>query len=134
MLTAPQNLGTGDVTTDNRAAAHTPGPWHANYPNWVPWEGAICITSDLGHDIAWTTSGALTKPADARLIAAAPAMYKALQQCLGLLCEAGNLNNYRTLSDAELGKVWVETAKAAAAVLNEAGGVPERRQGHGAAP
>lgn len=42
----------------------------------------------------------------------------ALTHCLTVLCEAGDLNNYRTLSDVELGKLWVATAKEAAEALN----------------
>jgi len=44
---------------------------------------------------------------------------KLLKQNTGLLCESGNLNNYRNLSDEELGKAWVETAKRTAEFLNE---------------
>lgn len=43
----------------------------------------------------------------------------ALTHCLGLLCESGNLNNYRSLSDKELGRAWIETAREAATVLDE---------------
>lgn len=48
---------------------------------------------------------------------------KLLKQNTGLLCESGNLNNYRNLSDAELGKAWVETATRTAEFLNEIEGV-----------
>lgn len=47
---------------------------------------------------------------------------KLLKQNTGLLCESGNLNNYRNLSDEELGKAWVETAKCTAEFLNEVEG------------
>lgn len=53
-------------------ATHTPGPWHAHFPSWVPWEGAVCIGNDSGRDIAWTTADATIHTADAKLIAAAP--------------------------------------------------------------
>ena len=44
---------------------------------------------------------------------------KLLKQNGGLLCESGNLNNYRNLSDEELGRAWVATATLTAEFLNE---------------
>lgn len=48
---------------------------------------------------------------------------KLLKQNTGLLCESANLNNYRNLSDEELGKAWTETATRTASFLNEIEGI-----------
>ena len=41
----------------------------------------------------------------------------ALTQCLVLICETGDINNYRNLSDEELGRAWSGVAKMAAEAL-----------------
>lgn len=45
-------------------------------------------------------------------------LYDALTLVTGVLCESGDLNNYRNVSDEELGRMWIETAKHAAHLLN----------------
>lgn len=89
----------------------TPGPWLDRRDR---------INADNGALVAqfWTKPS----PADAALMVAAPDMYLALKHCLGILCESGDLNNYRNLSDAELGRAWTETAKEATIALNKAEG------------
>ena len=45
-------------------------------------------------------------------------MRTALTHCLGVLCEVADLNNYRNLSDEELGRAWNAAAKEAADALD----------------
>lgn len=54
----------------------------------------------------------------AGLTAAAATLRVALAQCAGVICESGNLNNYRNLSNDELGKLWISAATFAADTLN----------------
>lgn len=62
----------------------TPGPWHAHYPSWHPWENAIAISDGMGADICWTTTEpAHDAQANAHLIAAAPDLLNALILCEG---------------------------------------------------
>lgn len=49
--------------------------------------------------------------------AAAPALAEALEHALGLIVEFGDLNGFRNLSDAELGKAVVAVAEEARAAL-----------------
>lgn len=51
-------------------------------------------------------------------------LYDALKLVTGVLCESADLNNYRNLSDEELGRAWVETAKHAAHLMNLIDGLP----------
>jgi|SRR6185312_12608918 len=60
----------------------------------------------------------------ARMREHAADLYDALKLVLGVLCEAGDLNNYRNLSDEELGRVWITTAKHAGHLLNMIDGLP----------
>ncbi len=112
---------------------HTPGPWKADEPRFgyqmirqdpIDWDGhgyqAICT---VPQSTKGSHYGEMFR-ANARLIAAAPDLLAALTHCLGILCESGNLNNYRNLSDEELGKAWVAAAKEAAAAITKATGVP----------
>ncbi len=62
-------------------------------------------------------------PDIARMRESAPELYRALRQCLGVLCEAGDLNNYRNLTDEELGRVWIATARQAGNLLNKIDGL-----------
>jgi hypothetical protein len=117
-------------------AKHTPGPWQAckggDCQCGMIWDatgnGLVAVAQGAREHLKEDGSGPDCVPTDeaqkanARLIAAAPKLLKALNQCLGILCESGNLNNYRNLSDEELGKAWIEAAKHAAEVLNEAEG------------
>ena len=117
-------------------AEHTPGPWAQldGFPDIIVPEsdrnlanGGSIHAYDYGtryaRQIAKVFKGDFLEgnPKDtARLIAKAwliPELVEALTHCLGLLCESGNLNNYRNLSDQELGRAWVETANEARAAL-----------------
>lgn len=51
-------------------------------------------------------------------------LYDALKLTTGVLCESGDLNNYRNLSDDELGRMWIDTAKHAGHLLNLIDGLP----------
>ena len=51
-------------------------------------------------------------------------LYDALRLVTGVLCEVGDLNNYRNLTDQELGRMWVQTAKHAGYLLNLIDGLP----------
>jgi len=63
-------------------------------------------------------------PDPERLQENAAALYRALRRCLGILCESANLNNYRNLSDEELGRMWIATARQAGHLLNKIDGLP----------
>lgn len=70
---------------------HTPGPWTTRVDGWQPWPGAIQILGPDMQIIAYTSAGTNEK-ADAPLLAAAPALVKALrnssdalQYCLSVL-------------------------------------------------
>lgn len=56
----------------------TPGPWTTRADGWQPWEGAIQILGPDGQVIAYTSAGTNEK-VDAPLLAAAPALVKALE-------------------------------------------------------
>ena len=70
------------------SAAHTPGPWEAKiYGGWdTPrvWSASGSIAMLQHHD-----SGPAEAEANARLIATAPRMAKALQRAASLLAELG---------------------------------------------
>jgi len=51
-------------------------------------------------------------------------LYVALKQCAGVLVESGDLNNYRIMTDEELGRMWIACARNAAMLLNMIDGLP----------
>lgn len=51
-------------------------------------------------------------------------LYSALRQCVGILCEGGDLNNYRNMTDEELGRAWIAVARNAGMLLNRIDGMP----------
>lgn len=61
---------------------------------------------------------------DERMRAHAGDLYDALKLVTGVLCESADLNNYRNLSDEELGRMWQDTAKHAGHLLNLIDGLP----------
>lgn len=60
--------------------------------------------------------------ANATVMAAAPDLYTALTHALGVIVEFGDLNGFRNLTDAELGKAYLAVAKNASAALAKARG------------
>lgn len=60
--------------------SHTPGPWHVVQP--FPYEADLCIETEQGKPIVQTGQegdGGVVNMADARLIAATPALLEALE-------------------------------------------------------
>jgi hypothetical protein len=69
------------VTEQRLTAAHTPGPWQVR-----PGERVITAADDNpGQAIAWVLQGTACEQGNARLIAAAPALYAELTACLHYL-------------------------------------------------
>ena len=83
---------------------HTPGPWRADDDEQIMLEDQIpMLLEDKGTDREWVSVGeydeegmlsvvALCHPNNARLIAAAPAMYEALQGMLDWARRVNTLN------------------------------------------
>lgn len=112
------------------APAFTPGPWFGPNYNSSTAEPTRALAGKFkpkGHKtrndylLRVEVSGDNVR-ADAALIAAAPRLYNALTQALGLIVEFGDLNGFRNLSDDELGGAVKAVAQEAGLALMEARG------------
>ena len=83
---APDGIRHPSRNTTNMKAQHTPGPWHINTMETVQ----ATIHAHRGH-VATVSRGSMNEvsadeiEANARLIAAAPDLLAALEQCLPIL-------------------------------------------------
>ncbi len=94
------------------AIVHTPGPWYAHMNG----EGSFCIKAGTDYDISPTLasrskwkSDAERSNANARLIAAAPELLEALEDCLRWI-EADEWTYGRTFSTGDRIRTAIEKA------------------------
>lgn len=70
-------------SSPERAEQFTPGPWHVEFECDGPLVGTMvqaeCWVTDADGNPIWDETGACPSEANARLIAAAPALYEALK-------------------------------------------------------
>ena len=76
---------------------HTPGPWRIEPgENWR----VYLVNNDYGHAIGEIVYTDTRKPADARLIAAAPELLEALNGMLQLFSDTEDMEDYETVKFA----------------------------------
>jgi hypothetical protein len=116
MATTPGPWFTSRVMEDDYGFSYcTVGPFNtADQPDGDHVEEAIAEVRGINHDAE----------ANARLIAAAPDLYAALQMCHQVIEQsaADGFQAMRDLTDAELGRLWISAYQAARTALAKADG------------